>query len=238
MVSVRTLRGGFSDGGFSQKVVSLTTYDMSVLSSLHMNQANKQNIERGAANIVARYFDSYIDAKARANPKSLHHVYEFDMAGDSNARLFKGQIKSTPAGAVISYRFVKAKKPNREGYPFENKASVMELGEPVVIRPKRKDFLQYKLDDGRFVRASMSVVENPGGDVAGNFANEVKSYTSNKAKTVLREFGYFEKINSAYKAKRKVVVPRINSGTMQNAKMQAEQDARMISVQAEAITGG
>lgn len=235
MPSIKMKRGGFSDGGFAEKVVALTTYDMSMLSSLHRKQANKQMIEHGAATIVSRYFEEYIDAKARVSPESLHHIYEFDMSGNKDARLFRRNITSTTSGAVISYSFIKAKRPNREGYPFENKASVMESGEPITIRPKRKAFLQYKLDNGRFIRSSVSVVQNPGGDVAGNFNNEIKSYTSNKAKTVLREFGYFDKINKAYKSKRKVVVPRINAGTIRNARMQAEQDAAELAMQIGAM---
>lgn len=236
MVSIVAKKGGFSDGGFAQKILSLTNYDMSVLNAIHRKPANRQRIEKGAAEIVAQYFESYIDAKARSNTKSLHHIYEFDSVGQKSARLFKRQIKSTPAGAIMSYTFIKAKKPNREGYPFPNKASIMESGEPITIRPRKKQFLQYRLDSGRFIRSSMSLVENPGGDVAGNFNGEIKQYTSNKAKAVLREFGYFEKINKAYKSKRKLVVPRINAGTMTNAKMQAEQDAAMIAAQAEAMS--
>ncbi len=34
-------------------------------------------------------FGNYIDALARSKPKSLHHVYEWQRAGNKTARLFK-----------------------------------------------------------------------------------------------------------------------------------------------------
>lgn len=233
IVSIRRKRGGFSDGDFAQKVLALTNYDGSVLSKLYVSRANKQKIERGAAHVVTRYFDAYIDAKARENPKSLHHVYEFDMAGSIDGRLFKKQINSTPNGAVISYRFVNAKNPNRQGYPFKKKASVMESGETVVIKPKNVNYLQYVLKDGRMIRSKMSIVDRPGGDVAGNFGKEFDQFTRTSAKRVLKEVRYFEKIRDMYKAKRKIVVPRINSSALKDASFQGSKDALEIATQAE-----
>jgi hypothetical protein len=238
MVSIRSARGGFSDGGFSRKVVSMTEYDMTMLNQLHMNPANKQQIEKGAANIVSKYFESYIDAKARSAPSRLHHVYEFDRTGQSNSRLFKSEIRTTNSGATITYKFTNARNPNRQGYPFPAKASVMESGETVTIRPTKKQYLTYRLDDGRFVKSTQSVVTQPGGDVAGNFASEWQEFTSTKVKTVLKQLRYFERINSAYRSKRRLIIPRINRDTLSNAKAQAAMDARMVAVQAEGLTSG
>jgi len=233
--SIKKNRGGINTGGFPEKILLLSKYDEKMLLELHMNKSNKMMIERAAANLVARYFESYVDAKARTSPKSFHHIYEFDETGSKDARLFKRKITSTVGGTVISYNLINAKKPNREGYPFPQKAKVMEAGTPIVIKPKTSQFLQYRLSDGRFVRSSQSIVENPGGDVANKFTDEFNSFTSIKAKSVLKEYRFFEKVNDLYKVKRRLTIPRINSLSISSVAAQAASDAKQISTQIGAM---
>lgn len=220
------------DGGFPKKIISLSAYDMSLLRSTH-SKSNKQLIEAGAAKLVLRYFEHLIDAKARSNPSSLHHVYEFDMAGDKNARLFKGSVNPSPAGAIINFSFINAKQPNRNGYMFYKKAEVMESGQTVTIAPKTSKYLTYRLRDGRFIKTQKpSVVNNPGGPVAGNFAAEFSQFNGKIAQKVLREFRYFEKVNDNIKMKRTRIVPRINALSLSDYANQARSDAAQVAMEA------
>ena len=69
----------FNTGMFAEKVFALTTYDNTILTQTYQNPNNKRKIDRGAAFLVKNYFENYIDTKAKISPKSLHHIYEFDM---------------------------------------------------------------------------------------------------------------------------------------------------------------
>ena len=177
MVSYRK-NSRVNTGGFPEKVISIAKYDIDLITSLHMKPSNKMTIERGAANIVATYFEYYLDTKARSNPEKFHHVYEFDKTGDADRRLFKKNLSSTAEGAIISFSFKPAKRPNREGYLFSNKASIMESGETVIVKPKSSKYLMYRVDEtGIFVKTSKpSVIRYPGGQyVKGAFKNEFQN---------------------------------------------------------------
>lgn len=227
----------FNDGGFSKKIFSLTSYDSALLRDVHFGK-NKQLIEMGAAKLVVKYFEHMVDAKARSNPSSLHHVYEFDRSGDKEARLFKSKVTNSPVGAVISFSFIDAKQPNRNGYMFYKKAEIMESGTTVIIKPRKSKFLSYMLDDGRFVKTQKpSVVTNPGGPVAGNFSSELNEFTGYQASKVLKEFRFFEKVNDNIVMKRQQIVPRINALSISNYASQAKLDATKIAMEAYRYSG-
>lgn len=221
----------FDDGGFATKIIQLTQYDIGLLGKLGTRK-NISLIEEGAGKILINYFEHYIDAIARSNRLRFHHVYEFDQTGDKKARLFKGQVTPSTQGTKISFSFTPAKKPNRFGYKFSNKAQVMEDGKTVIVRPKRSTYLVYVLDDGRFVKTSKpSVIKNPGGDeVKGALASEFRHFTATQARRVLDEYLFFERINDNIKRKRRIVIPRINNTTLTNAAQQAAMDAHEIAL--------
>jgi hypothetical protein len=231
MVSYRK-KGGVDTDGFPEKVIALTRYDINLLTALHIKPQNKMVIERGAADIVATYFEEYMDARARSNPEKFHHIYEFGQIGDRDKRLFKKNLSSTTVGTTISFSFRPAKRPNREGYLFANKASIMESGETVIVRPKSSKYLMYKIDEtGAFVKTNKpSVIRNPGGKyVKGSFKNEFENFTSIQARRVLKEYRYFERITKRIKEKRSVVVGRINKSNISSMAAQANQDAAKIA---------
>lgn len=231
MVSYRK-KGGIDTDGFPEKIIALTQYDTCLLTALHKKPQNKMIIERGAADIVATYFEEYVDARARSNPEKFHHVYEFDKVGDRDRRLFKKNLSSTTEGTIISFSFKPAKRPNRQGYLFSNKASIMESGETIIVRPKSSKYLMYKIDEtGAFVKTKKpSVIRNPGGKyVKGSFKNEFENFTSTQAKRVLKEYRYFEKIAKRIQETRSVVVARINRSNISSMAAQANQNASKIA---------
>ena len=155
----------FNTGKFAEKVMALSMYDSSILQSLYVNPINKQKINRGAALLIKNYFNQYLDSRSRQAPSAYHHVYEFDKTGNSSARLFTAVVGNSPDGsATITYSFTPAKEPNRDGYPFPNKAEVMENGETIIVTPKRSKYLKFQINYCRFVTLEKYVIRNPGAD--------------------------------------------------------------------------
>jgi hypothetical protein len=223
----------FNTGKFSEKVLALSTYDGSVLNNLYLNPLNAQKINRGAALLIKNYFDEYMDARAKQAHSSYHHVYEFDNTGNRSARLFKANVNSTPDGtAIITYSFIPAKMPNKDGHPFPNKAEIMEAGEPITVSAKSAEYLQFTLEDGRFIKKKQVVINNPGGrDVAKSFETTFNRFMVSQAYAVLMKSKYYQRIEDAMIVKRKLMIPRINSGMVAEA-------ARRAKIDADEIAGG
>lgn len=221
----------FNTGKFAEKVSALSMYDSNILQSLYVNPINKQKINRGAALLIKNYFNEYLDSRARQNPLAYHHVYEFDKTGTSGGRLFKSNVSSNIDGsAIITYSFSPAKEPNREGFPFPNKAEIMEKGNPVIITPKKSRYLKYQLSDGKFVTSEKSIVTNPGGiQVKGSFESTFRSFMTTQGSTMLQKFGFFQKIEQVMINKRRLMIPRINSGITKDAVMRGKMDAMSIA---------
>lgn len=224
-------RKAFDTGKFAEKVTALSTYDSVILQNLYVNPVNKQKITRGAAFFLKNYFNEYMDSRARQSPRAYHHVYEFDQTGQSSARLFKATVGNTGEGsATLTYTFTPAKTPNRDGYPFPNKASVMEAGETIVVTPKKSRYLRYQLRDGTFVTSEKSVITNPGGtEVRGSFESTFRTFMMGQAQAVLEKHGYYRRIEQSMIVKRKMVVPRINAGAVAHAAQRAKIDAMNIA---------
>lgn len=220
----------FNTGKFAEKVLAISSYDGAVITELYENPVNKEKINRGAAFLIKNYFEQYVDARARQNPSAYHHVYEFDKTGDKDSRLFKAKIVSNATSAVINFDFTTAKNPNRQGYAFPMKAKVMEKNEPLVINPKRGKYLKFQLKDGRFITTSQAFVRNPGGsEVAGSFEKTFNDFMRNQGSRTLEKFGFFKMIENSLIAKRRLIVPRINSGITADAIRTARRDAAQIA---------
>lgn len=221
----------FNTGKFSEKVIALSSYDSTILNSLYLNPMNAQKINRGAAFLIKNYFDEYMDARARQNPSAYHHVYEFDSTGNRSSRLFKANVSSSPDGmATLTYSFTPAKVPNENGYAFPNKAEIMEAGNPITITAKQAEYLQFTLEDGRFVRRKQVTVINPGGpEVGKSFETTLNRFMISQAYAVLTKSRYYQRIESAVAVKRKLMVPRINAGMVSEAVRRAKMDADEIA---------
>lgn len=123
----------------------------------------------------------YIDAKARLNPQSLHHVYEWRMVGKENARLFKFNVKANQSTINITGDFLQSKTQTlNSDYIFQDKANIMENSIAVTIEPKKSNVLVFE-SDGETVFTTKSIfISHPGGDeVAGSFGKTVDDFFSN-----------------------------------------------------------
>jgi hypothetical protein len=111
--------------------------------------------------------EKFIDANARSNPQMLHHVYEWYRTGSPNARLFDIDYTVSNIGLSFYSNFKQSNSiKNGSTVPFYNKASIMENGVPVTIKPKRAQALAFQ-DGGEtiFTKGTVEVL-NPGGTKA------------------------------------------------------------------------
>jgi len=130
-----------------------------------------EGVERGKPEMMKIFsleikeaLKEFIDASARVNPESLHHIYEWHRTGSPDARLFDLECTISKGGISVEGTFTQSTS-IREGSktPFYNKAEIMENGIPVKISPVYAKVLAFD-DNGEqvFTRGPVTV-ENPGG---------------------------------------------------------------------------
>jgi len=67
-------------------------YQAEVVSKITTNKQFQARFQSVIFKQLQQDFGLYIDAQARVNPQSLHHVYEWNKVGNSGSRLFKLNI--------------------------------------------------------------------------------------------------------------------------------------------------
>lgn len=140
----------------------------------------------------------YIDAKARGNTDTLHHVYEWGMTGIPSGRLFEFTTTPTQRSIHFSAKFLQSTTTSeKSNEPFLDKAQVMERGMSITVTPRSSNVLAFE-QDGEMVFLSGSVIiENPGGEgVSGSFERAVKDFFENYLVVgLLKSSGLFNKLN-------------------------------------------
>lgn len=166
-------KGPLKDSTVAQ-ISAYVYYEAAVMSKLTTNRSFQNAFSKLIFDQINIDFGNYIDALARSKPKSLHHVYEWKKTGNKTARLFRlNKTVQTGLSFGINYQFLPSKTmvPASNGkrrHMFINKASVMEKGEPLVIRPKNSERLVFEIDgETVFMPKGASVtVRRPGGSAA------------------------------------------------------------------------
>ena len=130
---------------------------------------------------IATILGQYIDAMAKMEPESLHHVYEWEKTGMPAARLFKIVPTYTKAGLTFSSVFKQSKTvqvSRGSTVPFRDKAFIMENGIRLDIYPNTEPYLKYYDEDLQgWVTSYHSRVENPGGNyVVGSFGSNFRTF--------------------------------------------------------------
>lgn len=119
---------------------------------------------------VIERLKQFIDANARLDPESLHHVYEWYETGSPEARLFDLTYVVIGGGLSINSTFRQSTSVRRgSNVPFYNKAEIMENGIPVVIKPRKADVLAFEADGEAVFTKNPIRVTNPGGNVQGEY---------------------------------------------------------------------
>lgn len=169
---------GMLKQSMSAQISAFLYYEANVVAKLTKNKEFQNLFKTTIFNQIEKDFGLYVDASARIKPKSLHHVYEWGKTGNPESRLFK--IHKTDVEGLsfrISYDFKLSKsqiptknKKQRKRYIFANKASIMESGMPVIIRPKSSERLVFEMNGMTvFMPKGASVtVRRPGGPAATN----------------------------------------------------------------------
>lgn len=182
-------------------------YQANVIAKLTSNKQFKETFQKTIYRQIMQDFGNYIDAKARMNPKSLHHVYEWSRAGQSDYRLFDlVMIDGEGISFKIKYTLNQSKSfvPSAEGkrkHVFANKASVMEAGMPLKIAPRYSERLVFEMDGITvFMPKGASVtVRSPGGAKARNQFSLAYSqfFSGNLVNESIKKSGFQRIFNSA-----------------------------------------
>ena len=168
-------------------------------------------------------FGQYIDTKAKSNPKALQHVYEWGQNG--SVRLWR--IKRTGSnddGFKIKFNFVQSKtvapidpilkiagpsgKVVKKSSIFKNKATVIELGTPVIIKRKTSNWLaipSYRMSsstssNGITFSKGPIVINNPGGREAKlMFTKSFSGWFTNQGSRMVKNSNAVKKLEKRAK---------------------------------------
>ncbi len=112
----------------------------------------------------------FIDTNARLDPQRLHHVYEWYSTGSPDARLYDINYAATNTSILFTYELKQSQSVSRGSTtPFYDKARIMEAGIPVTIKTKSANVLAFDSNGETYFRPGPIKVDNPGGQVAGQF---------------------------------------------------------------------
>ena len=199
-------KGVLKDSTVAQ-ISAFVYYEAAVISKLTTNKAFQNAFSKLMFDQINLDFGNYIDALARSKPKSLHHVYEWKKSGNKTARLFKlNKTEQVGLSFGVNYEFLPSKSmvPSSNGrrrHVFANKASIMEKGNPLVIRPKNAERLVFQIDDETiFMPKGASVtVKRPGGSAARNQFTLAHSrfFSGNLVNDSIKRSGFQKLFNSS-----------------------------------------
>lgn len=168
--------GVLKDSNLAQ-ISAFMYYQANVIAKLTSNKQFQSKFTETIFNQINKDFGEYIDSLARTRPKSLHHVYEWNLVGNKNARLFELKVLSSNGLSFkIGYSFKPSKSlvpssgNRRRRHVFVNKAQVMEEGNPLVIYPRHAERLVFE-SEGTTVfmpKGKPVMIKRPGGVAARN----------------------------------------------------------------------
>lgn len=170
MVNVR-----FDSRNFNKILNNSVEYSKGFLQGIELSRLQ---FNRMLGGYTAEALGEYIDSKARMNPESLQHVYEWNNVGNSGARLFKINVKAGINQITFTGSFLESKSTSESSRePFPQKAEVMEEGISITVEPRNSDFLVFE-DEGQTVFTNKAItITNPGGPAAaGGFAAVVDEF--------------------------------------------------------------
>ena len=182
-------------------------YHTQVVSKLTTSKAFEKKFQSVIFKQIEQDFGLYVDSQARVNPKSLHHVYEWNKAGNKGSRLFSLSVLSTDG---LSFKITSKLLPSKSAVPnqfgkrkhvFINKASVMEAGMPLTIRPRYAERLVFETSTGVVYMpkgASVTVTRPGGGKATGRFQIAyAQFFTGNLVNSAIKKSGFQQIFNSS-----------------------------------------
>lgn len=171
------MRVSLTTNDFEKQIMNIAEYSLGFLDGVQRGKRIfLNNMGKGVIYTLGRY----IDVEARANSAALHHVYEWYQTGSPSARLFDISYTVSNVGLSVNSTFKQSRTVSEDGtVPFYNKATIMENGIPVLIKPKRTALRFRAGGEEIFTRKPVNV-RNPGGEeVEGSFERTFDEFMRN-----------------------------------------------------------
>ena len=177
------------------------------------NKLVLEELANAVFTLSSKAFVKAMNIEAKGNPKTYHHIYEWNKVGLNSGRLFFLYKESSANGKlIIKPGFIKSKTkvpvapellvPGKTGktvaskYVFRDKASVMESGTPVIFRTSKPTPIPTggKLN---FVAAGTVIRNyNPGGKkVKGSFEKFYNNWFATRVNSIISSSGIMDKID-------------------------------------------
>jgi len=162
MIAIR-----FDNKAFKKEMKNIVDYSVGFTEGI---QKGKTEFLKSLGSEVSEIASQFIDSNARVSPETLHHVYEWYKNGSPEARLFDINYTVSNIGLsfISSFRQSSTIKQG-SNEPFRNKASIMEEGTAVVIKPRNSEVLRFEVNGEVVYTRNKVVVDNPGGTTQGEF---------------------------------------------------------------------
>lgn len=156
------------DKMFMKDMNNIIQYSLGFLDGI---EKGKPQFLQGLGKTTIEALKEYIDTMARVDESLLSHVYEWNLSGSPQARLFDIDYIVQGYGLSVNSTFRQSSSiKNGSKVPFYNKAKIMEDGIPVTIAPKNSKVLAFNKDGQDIFTTNPVTVENPGGsNAAGGF---------------------------------------------------------------------
>jgi hypothetical protein len=168
------INASFDISAFQTKLQGVIDYSIGFLDGVQSGRT--QFLENFGVDIIET-LKQYIDSNARINPQLLHHVYEWNNTGSPSARLFDISYSMRGTGLSINSTFKQSTTiKNGSKVPFYDKATIMENGTPVTIKPVKAKALAFTVDGQDVFTKNDVTVQNPGGQTKGQYADVFNSF--------------------------------------------------------------
>lgn len=159
----------FDNKTFMQEMTNIIDYSIGFTQGM---QKGKTKLLDDLGGYISEMASEFIDANARLDPAKLHHIYEWTKTGSPNARLFDISYTVKSTGLSFTSKFKQSQSiKDGSNVPFYNKAQIMEDGVAVTISPREAQALAFEINGQTIFTKGDVIVENPGGNVAGQFQN-------------------------------------------------------------------
>lgn len=152
----------FIDKEFTKMMNNIVDYSIGFLEGA---ERGKEKFLHGIGSRAIEAMKEYVDANARMNPQTLHHIYEWYQVGSPSARLFDLNYTVSNLGLSFKSQFRQSTSFARGSTkPFYDKARIMEQGIPVTIRPIKAKALAFDVDGEQVFSKGPVRVAQPGGE--------------------------------------------------------------------------
>lgn len=159
---------------FNKEMNNLIQYSIGYLDGV---QSGKNAFLNNLGRSTVEALKDFIDSMARVDHEMLHHVYEWNQTGNPSARLFEIGYSVANGGLSINSTLTQSKIAAAGATrPFYNKASIMENGVPITIKPRKKA-LRFEVDGETVFTKRPVTITNPGGrEVQGGFEQTMNTF--------------------------------------------------------------